>query len=164
MLWRTLPSATRAAWQSLPNRSCPWELRGVSSRSRHVPRLLTELNFTKRGPAAPLPHRTPSRYTEPRTSGHRQVVRHQLPKLTLAGSSPVARSNKTSKHGRTASTVLFSSKRRDSNPRGCERKENALSVFSERARTPTGDRSRSGFAQRIRGRPVARSNKNQQAW
>ena len=24
--------------------------------------------------------------------GHRQVVRHQLPKLTLAGSSPVARS------------------------------------------------------------------------
>ena len=27
-----------------------------------------------------------------RICGHRQVVRHQLPKLTLAGSSPVARS------------------------------------------------------------------------
>lgn len=27
--------------------------------------------------------------------GHRQVVRHQLPKLTLAGSSPVARSKKS---------------------------------------------------------------------
>ena len=32
------------------------------------------------------------RYTSQHTSGHRQVVRHQLPKLTLAGSSPVARS------------------------------------------------------------------------
>lgn len=30
-----------------------------------------------------------------RNCGHRQVVRHQLPKLTLAGSSPVARSKKS---------------------------------------------------------------------
>ena len=30
-----------------------------------------------------------------RICGHRQVVRHQLPKLTLAGSSPVARSRKS---------------------------------------------------------------------
>ena len=35
------------------------------------------------------------RYTSQHTSGHRQVVRHQLPKLTLAGSSPVARSRRS---------------------------------------------------------------------
>ena len=40
------------------------------------------------------PTRCP-RYTIPHICGHRQVVRHQLPKLTLAGSSPVARSKKS---------------------------------------------------------------------
>lgn len=44
-----------------------------------------------------LVRRKRARYTIPcaeaaRIRGHRQVVRHQLPKLTLAGSSPVARS------------------------------------------------------------------------
>lgn len=43
--------------------------------------------------ASPPLYRTRQpRYTSQHTSGHRQVVRHQLPKLTLAGSSPVARS------------------------------------------------------------------------
>ena len=40
----------------------------------------------------PLYQTRQPRYTSQHTSGHRQVVRHQLPKLTLAGSSPVARS------------------------------------------------------------------------
>ena len=40
----------------------------------------------------PLYRTRQPRYTSQHTSGHRQVVRHQLPKLTLAGSSPVARS------------------------------------------------------------------------
>ena len=55
-----------------------------------------------------------------RICGHRQVVRHQLPKLTLAGSSPVARSKKVKARHRFGA-VLFSTKRRDSNPTGCER-------------------------------------------
>ena len=46
--------------------------------------------------ASPPLYRTRQpRYTSQHTSGHRQVVRHQLPKLTLAGSSPVARSRKS---------------------------------------------------------------------
>ena len=46
--------------------------------------------------ASPPLYRTRQpRYTSQHTSGHRQVVRHQLPKLTLAGSSPVARSKKS---------------------------------------------------------------------
>ena len=69
------------------------------------------------------PTRCP-RYTIPRICGHRQVVRHQLPKLTLAGSSPVARSSKS-----TSTAPLrcraFSIKCRDPNPPGCERKANA---------------------------------------
>lgn len=40
----------------------------------------------------PLYRTRQPRYTSQHISGHRQVVRHQLPKLTLAGSSPVARS------------------------------------------------------------------------
>ena len=43
----------------------------------------------------PLYQTRQPRYTSQHTSGHRQVVRHQLPKLTLAGSSPVARSKKS---------------------------------------------------------------------
>ena len=42
--------------------------------------------------STPLYQTRQPRYTSQHTSGHRQVVRHQLPKLTLAGSSPVARS------------------------------------------------------------------------
>ena len=52
--------------------------------------------------------------------GHRQVVRHQLPKLTLAGSSPVARSIRISGTV-TFVTVPFSIKGWDLNPTGCER-------------------------------------------
>ena len=44
------------------------------------------------------------RYTSQHTSGHRQVVRHQLPKLTSAGSSPVARSMQFK---RAAKAALF---------------------------------------------------------
>lgn len=44
--------------------------------------------------STPLYRTRQPRYTSQHTSGHRQVVRHQLPKLTLAGSSPVARSKK----------------------------------------------------------------------
>ena len=42
-----------------------------------------------------------------RICGHRQVVRHQLPKLTLAGSSPVARSSKKHKHGAITVPCFF---------------------------------------------------------
>lgn len=42
--------------------------------------------------STPLYRTRQRRYTIPHICGHRQVVRHQLPKLTLAGSSPVARS------------------------------------------------------------------------
>ena len=50
--------------------------------------------------ASPPLYRTRQpRYTSQHTSGHRQVVRHQLPKLTLAGSSPVARSRKSKGEG-----------------------------------------------------------------
>ena len=42
--------------------------------------------------STPLYRTRQPRYTIPHICGHRQVVRHQLPKLTLAGSSPVARS------------------------------------------------------------------------
>ena len=42
--------------------------------------------------STPLYRTRQPRYTSQHTCGHRQVVRHQLPKLTLAGSSPVARS------------------------------------------------------------------------
>lgn len=45
--------------------------------------------------STPLYRTRQPRYTSQHTSGHRQVVRHQLPKLTLAGSSPVARSKKS---------------------------------------------------------------------
>lgn len=49
--------------------------------------------------STPLYRTRQPRYTIPHICGHRQVVRHQLPKLTLAGSSPVARSSKKHKHG-----------------------------------------------------------------
>ena len=48
--------------------------------------------------STPLYRTRQPRYTIPHICGHRQVVRHQLPKLTLAGSSPVARSSKKHKH------------------------------------------------------------------
>ena len=47
--------------------------------------------------STPLYRTRQPRYTSQHTSGHRQVVRHQLPKLTLAGSSPVARSRQNSR-------------------------------------------------------------------
>ena len=74
--------------------------------------------------STPLYRTRQPRYTIPHICGHRQVVRHQLPKLTLAGSSPVARSKKI-KARRCFGAVLFSIKCRDSNPPGCERKANA---------------------------------------
>ena len=54
-----------------------------------------------------------------RICGHRQVVRHQLPKLTLAGSRCPLHSN--FRHGNVSLPCLFSIKCRDSNPAGCER-------------------------------------------
>ena len=47
------------------------------------------------------------RYTIPHICGHRQVVRHQLPKLTLAGSSPVARSKKAKARHHHGAVLFF---------------------------------------------------------
>lgn len=70
------------------------------------------------------------------------MVRHQLPKLTLAGSSPVARSSKKHKHGTITVPCFFSIKSRDSNPTGHLRKHDGPAkdaVFL--ARTSHDDRS-----------------------
>ena len=90
------------------------------------------------------------------TCGHRQVVRHQLPKLTSAGSSPVARSIEL------RSTVTSRCRAFFYRGQGTRTREGATvkqtrSVCRERARAPGGARSRCGFAKRIRGCPVARS-------
>ena len=55
----------------------------------------------------PLYRTRQPRYTSQHTSGHRQVVRHQLPKLTLAGSSPVARSKKAKARHHHGAVLFF---------------------------------------------------------
>ena len=101
------------------------------------------------------PTRCP-RYTIPRICGHRQVVRHQLPKLTLAGSSPVARSSKKHKHGSVTLPCFLLPGAGTRTRQGASVKQ-TRSVCSEQARSPIGDRSRCVFAKQIRRRPVARS-------
>lgn len=72
----------------------PGSLAAASTLSPPYPRRCARTDFG-------LARQKPSRYTNPYAAraahrcGHRQVVRHQLPKLTSAGSSPVARSSKT---------------------------------------------------------------------
>ena len=104
----------------------------------------------------PLYQTRQPRYTSQHTSGHRQVVRHQLPKLTLAGSSPVARSRKMHKHG-SATLPCFLLPSAGTRTRQGASVKQTRSVCSEQARSPIGDRSRCGFAKQIRGCPVARS-------
>ncbi len=96
------------------------------------------------------------RYTIPHICGHRQVVRHQLPKLTLAGSSPVARSSKKHKHGSVTLPCFLLPSAGTRTRQGASVKQ-TRSVCSEQARSPIGDRSRCVFAKQIRRRPVARS-------
>ena len=91
------------------------------------------------------------------TCGHRQVVRHQLPKLTLAGSSPVARSRKMHKHG-SATLPCFLLPSAGTRTRQGASVKQTRSVCSEQARPPIGDRSRCAFAKQMRGRPVAHSS------
>ena len=55
----------------------------------------------------PLYRTRQPRYTIPHICGHRQVVRHQLPKLTLAGSSPVARSKKAKARHHHGAVLFF---------------------------------------------------------
>ena len=78
------------------------------------------------------------------------MVRHQLPKLTLAGSSPVARSSKKHKHGSVTLPCFLLSSAGTRTRQGASVKQ-TRSVCSERARTPAGGRSRCGFAKRTRG-------------
>ena len=104
----------------------------------------------------PLYQTRQPRYTSQHTSGHRQVVRHQLPKLTLAGSSPVARSRKMHKHG-SATLPCFLLPSAGTRTRQGASVKQTRSVCSEQARSPIGDRSRCAFAKQMRGRPVARS-------
>ena len=107
--------------------------------------------------ASPPLYRTRQpRYTIPHICGHRQVVRHQLPKLTLAGSSPVARSSKKHKHGSVTLPCFLLPSAGTRTRQGASVKQ-TRSVYSEQARSPIGDRSRCGFAQQMRSRPVARS-------
>ena len=106
--------------------------------------------------STPLYRTRQPRYTSQHTSGHRQVVRHQLPKLTLAGSSPVARSSKKRKHGSVTLPCFLLPSAGTRTRQGASVKQ-TRSVCSEQARSPIGDRSRCGFAKQIRGRPVARS-------
>ena len=106
--------------------------------------------------STPLYRTRQPRYTSQHTSGHRQVVRHQLPKLTLAGSSPVARSSKKHKHGSVTLPCFLLPSAGTRTRQGASVKQ-TRSVCSEQARSPIGDRSRCGFAKQIRRRPVARS-------
>ena len=106
--------------------------------------------------STPLYQTRQPRYTSQHTSGHRQVVRHQLPKLTLAGSSPVARSSKKHKHGSVTLPCFLLPSAGTRTRQGASVKQ-TRSVYSEQARSPIGDRSRCVFAKQIRGRPVARS-------
>ena len=109
--------------------------------------------------STPLYRTRQPRYTSQHTSGHRQVVRHQLPKLTLAGSSPVARSSKKHKHGSVTLPCFLLPSAGTRTRQGASVKQ-TRSVCSEQARSPIGDRSRCGFAKQIRGRPVARSTEH----
>ena len=106
--------------------------------------------------STPLYRTRQPRYTSQHTSGHRQVVRHQLPKLTLAGSNPVARSSKKHKHGSVTLPCFLLPSAGIRTRQGASVKQ-TRSVCSEQARSPIGDRSRCGFAKQIRGCPVARS-------
>ena len=106
--------------------------------------------------STPLYRTRQPRYTSQHTSGHRQVVRHQLPKLTLAGSSPVARSSKKHKHGSVTLPCFLLPSAGTRTRQGASVKQ-TRSVCSEQARSPIGDRSRCVFAKQIRGRPHARS-------
>ncbi len=106
--------------------------------------------------STPLYRTRQRRYTIPHICGHRQVVRHQLPKLTLAGSSPVARSSKKHKHGSVTLPCFLLPSAGARTRQGASVKQ-TRSVYSEQARSPIGDRSRCVFAKQIRGCPVARS-------
>ena len=110
--------------------------------------------------ASPPLYRTRQpRYTIPHICGHRQVVRHQLPKLTLAGSSPVARSSKKHKHGSVTLPCFLLPSAGTRTRQGASVKQ-TRSVCSEQARSPISDRSRCVFAKQIRRRPVARSTEH----
>ena len=113
--------------------------------------------------STPLYRTRQPRYTSQHTSGHRQVVRHQLPKLTLAGSSPVARSSKKHKHGSVTLPCFLLLSAGTRTRQGASVKQ-TRSVCSEQARSPIGDRSRCGFAKQIRRRPVARSMEHGREW
>ena len=91
--------------------------------------------------STPLYRTRQPRYTSQHTSGHRQVVRHQLPKLTLAGSSPVARSRKKHKHGSVTLPCFLLPSAGTRTRQGASVKQ-TRSVYSEQARSPIGDRSR----------------------
>ena len=104
----------------------------------------------------PLYQTRQPRYTSQHTSGHRQVVRHQLPKLTLAGSSPVARSSKKHKHGSVTLPCFLLPSAGTRTRQGASVKQ-TRSVCSEQAKAPAGARSRCAFAKQMRRRPVARS-------
>ena len=83
----------------------------------------------------PLYQTRQPRYTSQHTSGHRQVVRHQLPKLTLAGSSPVARSRKMHKHG-SATLPCFLLPSAGTRTRQGASVKQTRSVCSEQAKAP----------------------------
>ena len=93
--------------------------------------------------------------------GHRQVVRHQLPKLTSAGSSPVARSRKYK--GSHFGSLICMSTLHGLEPQGREAEETRerfpASVQGREA--PAAADSRSEYAS-----PVARSSerKGSQGW
>ena len=109
--------------------------------------------------STPLYRTRQRRYTIPGICGHRQVVRHQLPKLTLAGSSPVARSSKKHKHGSVTLPCFLLPSAGARTRQGASVKQ-TRSVCSEQAKAPTGAGSRCGFAKQIRRRPVARSTEH----
>ena len=85
--------------------------------------------------------------------GHRQVVRHQLPKLTLAGSSPVARS----RNFKAPATVPFpfTGPSRGLEPDGVARLRERASVPQRAREGAAGPRSMR--APQARASPVARS-------
>ena len=77
----------------------------------------------------------------------------------VIGSNPIRRTNRNRKPPATGA-FLLRRHRMDSNlGRGAGVKK-TRSVFSPRARTPAGDRSRCVFAKQIRGRSVARSTEH----
>ena len=90
-----------------------------------------------------LVRRKRARYTSPYADligadvcGHRQVVRHQLPKLTSAGSSPVARSSESLEPGALPASGSFRERagaRTGEVARLCKTRER---FASERAREP----------------------------